>query len=99
MRVIAENMANSDSTAQTKGGDPYRRQVPVFAPLDVEGATGVQMKGVTPDPKPFPTEYNPGRPRRRRAGVCETSQRQRPDREPGYEGGDALLRGGSERFG
>ena len=30
MRVIAENMANSSSTAATPGGTPYRRQVPVF---------------------------------------------------------------------
>lgn len=62
MRVIAENMANSASTAQTKGGDPYQRQVPVFAPKDVEGATGVEMKRVELDPKPFPTEYNPSHP-------------------------------------
>ena len=33
MRVIAENLANADSTAQTPGGDPYRRQVPVFQPM------------------------------------------------------------------
>jgi len=32
MRVIAENLANADSVASTPGGDPYRRQVPVFTP-------------------------------------------------------------------
>ena len=32
MRVIAENMANADSTSKTPGGDPYRRQIPVFTP-------------------------------------------------------------------
>jgi flagellar basal-body rod protein FlgC len=27
MRIIAENIANANSTAQTPGGDPYRRKV------------------------------------------------------------------------
>ena len=30
MRVISENIANANSTAQTAGGDPYRRKVPTF---------------------------------------------------------------------
>jgi flagellar basal-body rod protein FlgC len=62
MRVIAENMANSDSTARTPGGDPYRRQVPVFAPQDVPGGQGVKMSRVEPDQKAFKTEYDPGHP-------------------------------------
>ena len=32
MRVIAENLAQREAgLGQTKGGDPYRRQVPIFA--------------------------------------------------------------------
>ncbi len=62
MRIIAENMANSDSTARTAGGDPYRRQVPVFAPQKVQGGEGVWMSKVEPDEKPFKTEYDPGHP-------------------------------------
>ena len=31
MRVISENIANADSTAQSAGGDPYRRKVPTFS--------------------------------------------------------------------
>jgi flagellar basal-body rod protein FlgC len=67
MRVIAENIANADSTATTAGGDPYRRQTPVFQPADVSGggptrATGVRMVGSRPDPAPFHKEYNPGNP-------------------------------------
>ncbi len=27
MRIIAENIANANSTSQASGGDPYRRQV------------------------------------------------------------------------
>ena len=31
MRVISENIANADSTAQTPGADPYRRKIPTFS--------------------------------------------------------------------
>ena len=36
MRVIAENMANSDSVAKTAGGDPYRRQMAADAKGNVK---------------------------------------------------------------
>lgn len=62
MRVIAENLANSNSTSRTPGGDPYRRQVPVFQPTPVAGATGVHMSRVQPDPTAFKTTYEPGNP-------------------------------------
>ena len=63
MRVIAENIANADSTSTVAGGDPYRRQIPVFEPTTVvKGATGVRMKGVTPDPTAFKQEFNPSHP-------------------------------------
>lgn len=53
MRVIAENIANAESTAQTAGGTPYRRQVPVFQSANVDGATGVVLAEVRPDQKDF----------------------------------------------
>lgn len=62
MRVIAENLANANSTSRTAGGDPYRRQVPVFQPTRVAGAEGVQMMRVDPDQTDFKTEYDPGNP-------------------------------------
>jgi flagellar basal-body rod protein FlgC len=62
MRIIAENLANANSTARTKGGDPYRRQIPVFHPTPVAGATGVSMVRVQPDPTEFHTLYQPGNP-------------------------------------
>ena len=62
MRVIAENIANANSTARTAGGDPYRRQVPVFKPAKVAGGEGVVMAKVDPDQKDFRTEYDPGNP-------------------------------------
>lgn len=63
MRVIAENIANSDSTAQVAGGDPYRRQAPVFETTVVAGGgNGVKMAKVKPDQKEFKLEYQPGNP-------------------------------------
>ena len=62
MRVIAENIANANSTARTAGGDPYRRQVPVFRPTQVAGGEGVAMAKVDPDRSDFKTEYDPGNP-------------------------------------
>ncbi len=62
MRIIAENIANADSTSKTKGGDPYRRRVPVFVSSKVDGATGVKLATVVPDPSDFHMEYDPGHP-------------------------------------
>ncbi len=63
MRVIAENIANADSTAKTPGGDPYRRQAAIFEPKIVgPGAKGVSMTGTQPDNTPFREEYQPGNP-------------------------------------
>jgi flagellar basal-body rod protein FlgC len=64
MRVIAENLANASSTAKTPGGDPYRRQVPVFRPdpTVAPGADGVKIARVAPDMKDFRLVYDPGHP-------------------------------------
>ena len=63
MRIIAENIANADSTAKTAGGDPYQRQTPVFqTALVAAGAKGVQMTRVGHDSTPFREEYQPGNP-------------------------------------
>ena len=62
MRVIAENIANAQSTAQTAGGEPYRRQIPVFEARNVDGATGVALAEVRPDQSDFRMEYDPSHP-------------------------------------
>ena len=62
MRIIAENLANADSTAKTPGGDPYRRQAPVFEATKVAGAQGVKMSKVQGDQTDFRQEYEPGNP-------------------------------------
>lgn len=63
MRVIAENIANASSTSRTPGGDPYRRQVPIFREQRTSsGGQGVAMVRADPDRSDFHTEYNPGHP-------------------------------------
>ena len=63
MRIIAENIANADSTGQTPNEDPYRKQTPVFATKVLPGGVkGVAMTRVDVDQTPFRREYNPGHP-------------------------------------
>ncbi len=64
MRVIAENIANADSTARTAGQDPYRRKVPTFvSKFDKElGAATVAMGRVQRDQTDFKMRYEPGHP-------------------------------------
>ena len=62
MRVISENIANAESTAQTAGGTPYRRQIPVFEARNVDGATGVALAQVKPDQSDFRMDYDPSHP-------------------------------------
>ena len=63
MRIIAENIANADTTSTTGGGDPYRRQTAIFQPRETDnGGLGVRLAAVRQDPAPFKTEYNPGHP-------------------------------------
>ena len=48
--------------ARTPGGEPYRRQTPVFQPREVAGATGVALAEVRPDESDFKMEYDPSHP-------------------------------------
>jgi flagellar basal-body rod protein FlgC len=70
MRVISENIANSDSTAQTAGGDPYRRRIPTFtSQLDrTLDARVVTLGPVRTDPSNFQLKYEPGHPAADAAG-------------------------------
>ncbi len=70
IRVISENIANVDSTAQTPGGDPYRRRIPTFrAEMDrVLDARVVALGPIQSDRTPFRTKYEPGNPAADAAG-------------------------------
>jgi flagellar basal-body rod protein FlgC len=64
MRVIAENIANADSTADKPGADPYRRKIPTFTRrFDAElEASVVGLGRVRPDGTAFRTRLEPGHP-------------------------------------
>src|SRR5579862_3414318 len=64
MEVISENIANADSTAQTRGGDPYRRKIVTFSSeLDRSlGANVVKLGRVEPDNSDFTVKHEPGNP-------------------------------------
>lgn len=64
LRILSENIANSESTGRTPGADPYRRKIISFAQeLDnVTGASLVSVAGVSEDPSAFRVEHDPGHP-------------------------------------
>jgi len=64
LRVVAENLANSESAGSTPGADPYRRRSVVFgAELDrLSGAEVVDVTKVVGDPSAFRREFQPGHP-------------------------------------
>ena len=64
MRVIAENIANADSTAARPGAEPYRRKIPTFrAAMDrALDANIVDLGRVRPDTSEFRSKYEPGHP-------------------------------------
>src|SRR5690606_4173616 len=74
MRVIAENLANADSTAREAGQDPYRRRVPTFD-TQLDRATGsllVQVDGIRQDTSQFGMRYEPGHPAADADGYVQT---------------------------
>jgi flagellar basal-body rod protein FlgC len=73
MKVIAENIANADSTSPTPGGDPYRRQVSTVT-TDFDRELGVSMvkSGKTVvDKSEFRSQYDPGNPNADKQGYVK----------------------------
>jgi flagellar basal-body rod protein FlgC len=64
MRIIAENLANADSTATRPNLDPYRRRIPTFkATMDrALDARVVALGRVQTDQTPFRVKHEPGHP-------------------------------------
>ena len=62
--MVAENIANRDSTGQSPGADPYRRKTITFDNrLDrALGARTVHVARVGEAPGEFPEEFDPGHP-------------------------------------
>ncbi len=64
LRVVAENLANADSVAQTPNGTPYRRKVVTFKD-ELDRSTGLnaaEVDKVLPDNSPFQRRYDPKHP-------------------------------------
>ncbi len=72
MNVIAENLANAETTRTAEGG-PYRRQMVVFAPKEIPSfeneleqaqkpAQGVEVGEVIRSQEDFRLVYNPSHP-------------------------------------
>ena len=64
LRVIAENMANADSTGTHPGEMPYRRQVVTFKDYvdAANGAHKVKVSSVQLDESELPKKYDPNHP-------------------------------------
>jgi flagellar basal-body rod protein FlgC len=74
LRVVAENIANRDSTGQSPGADPYRRKTVTFASrMDRElGAETVRVARVGRDQREFPERFEPGHPAADARGYVRT---------------------------
>ena len=64
LRIIAENMANANSTGRTPGSDPYTRKVMTFESEvdDASNANMVRVTGVERNRAPYRVELIPGHP-------------------------------------
>jgi flagellar basal-body rod protein FlgC len=64
MRILSENIANADSTAQQPGGDPYRRKIVTFrSEMDrALDANMVALGRVRTDQSSFRMKLEPGNP-------------------------------------
>ncbi|MFZ0423859.1 MAG: flagellar basal body rod protein FlgC [Xanthobacteraceae bacterium] len=64
MRIISENIANSDSVAQSPGGDPYRRRIVTFS-SELDRSLDAQVVKIGPvetDNSDFLIKHEPGNP-------------------------------------
>lgn len=74
LRVIAENLANQDSTGSSPGADAYRRKTVTFENrMDAAaGAETVRVKQVGQDMSDLPLRYDPSNPAANAAGYVKT---------------------------
>ena len=64
LRVVAENIANAQTTGKSAGANPYSRKTVSFANVIDEqaGIATVSVDKVGRDSAPFPLEFQPGNP-------------------------------------
>ena len=64
LKVVSENLANTESTGNLPGSDPYRRKMVTFEQSldEVTGASLVKVNRIIRDMEAFEKEYRPGHP-------------------------------------
>ena len=64
LRVVAENLANRDTSSEVAGGDPYRRKTITFTNRfdRALGANIVRVSRLGTTPGEFQTRFDPGHP-------------------------------------
>ena len=74
MRIISENIANTDSTSTEKGGEPYRRKVATFKQEydRTMGADVVHAGKIKYDKSDFGMRFEPGHPAADTKGYVKT---------------------------
>lgn len=74
LRVIAENLANQDTTGSSPGAQPYRRKTISFAnQLDRGlGMEVVKVRRIDHDKSELPLRYDPGHPAADTSGYVRT---------------------------
>ena len=75
LRVIAENLANQDTTGSTPGADPYRRKTVTFENRfdRALGAEAVRVKAIGRDNSALPRKFDPSHPAADAQGYVKTS--------------------------
>ena len=73
IRIVSENLANTRSTGDVPGADPFRRKTVTFAAeLDrASGASLVEVERLGFDEGEFSTEYDPGNPAANAEGIVK----------------------------
>lgn len=74
LQVIAENLANQDTTGTRPGAAAYRRKTVTFAnAMDRQAGTRVvKVKQIGEDPSALPLRYDPGHPAANAQGYVQT---------------------------
>jgi flagellar basal-body rod protein FlgC len=64
LRIVAENLANANSTARTPGGDPFTRKTVSFRSEfdDLLGQELVEVSSIGRDRSAYRVEHEPGHP-------------------------------------
>jgi flagellar basal-body rod protein FlgC len=74
IKIVAENLANQNTTGSTPGADAYRRRTVSFQNR-LDKAVGVEtvgVKSVAPDKSQQPLRYDPGNPAANKDGYVKT---------------------------